>query len=105
MAGEDIDYIRFVRKQRCCVVECRSPLLIQAHHHTAGTLLPPESDTRSSRRGKGQRAHDAWAIPLCLKHHAQLHSLSGFFKGYTRLTLGEWQSAQVKALRAAYATG
>ena len=61
-------YLEYVREKPCAVcmhgvTPCDGP--IQAHH-----LLRPWS----GKRGMGMKAGDENAIPLCAKHHRELHN-------------------------------
>lgn len=107
MAGELPEYLAWVRKQPCA--QCGTRLQIEGHHATHGdTVAPGEQRPAKSvgaRRGKGQRAHDHFLIPLCLKCHAALHRLSGPFKWWTKRELRGWQDSQVATHRAHYEAG
>jgi hypothetical protein len=67
MAGEDPDYLAWIRLQACQF--CDRPPPSHAHHHTGP-------------RGKGQRAHDHNAMALCFDCHRHLHGASGPFKDW-----------------------
>lgn len=71
MAGEDDDYTAWVRRQRCRVPgqTCTNPAEVHHPRHNVGLA---------------QRAHDHRALALCHQHHADLHALSGPFKGWVR---------------------
>lgn len=81
MAGEDSAYLDWIRSHPCAVDRCGESA-IHAHH-------------RTGRKGMSQRAHDHQAMPLCWKHHRQLHDLAGFFAGWTGERLADWQDEQV----------
>jgi hypothetical protein len=63
----DEDYLAFVRTQPCCV--CRDPNSTEAHHPRVGHI-------NDGGPGMAQRASDKWALPLCSRHHRELHSMS-----------------------------
>lgn len=77
---EDKDHVNFVRTQKCCICQAgfyTAHPIVQAHH-----LLKPWIGAR----GMSLRADDRNCIPLCLHHHAKLHTKYGseaaFFKAY-----------------------
>lgn len=88
MAGEDKQYIRFIRNRPCSAQSSRCRGDIVPHH---ATVVPPGW----RNRGKAQRNQDYLAIALCWLHHIDFHSLSGFFKGWTYEELRAWQLAQI----------
>ena len=49
-------YLDFVRRQACCVPECRSGMEVEAHHPIGG-------------RGGKVRSSDFLAVPICTAHH------------------------------------
>jgi hypothetical protein len=103
VALEDPDYLNWIRRQPCCVCECTTERR-EAHHSTFGpTSAYEEMPSALLRgRGKGQRAHDSWSMPLCAKHHRQLHQLCGHFAGWHKEQLRDWQTAQVHEHRKRY---
>lgn len=77
-----------------------SPVAI--HHHTAGETAP-HAKSLGGRRGKGQRASDDQGMPLCFRHHKELHELRGYFADDDKMSLRAWQDAQVERLQRLYA--
>jgi hypothetical protein len=55
----DPKYLAFVRTQPCSVPGCRIMRFVEAHH--------------TGLHGMAQKADDNSAIPLCRRHHAELH--------------------------------
>lgn len=107
MANEDRAYLAWVRSRPCAM--CESDVDVCAHHHTNGTTSPvfPEAGvplgSNEHARGLGQKAHDAWALPLCAACHIPgIHALGGRFKGWTNQQRRDWQDAQVRTLRSIY---
>lgn len=106
MADEDRVYTDWLRKQACC--NCGTDQDVQVHHHTNGStapLFPIEDEPLGSLeapRGRGQRAHDHWGMPLCLRCHHDLHALAGSFRKMTGRQRREWQDGQVRILRMCY---
>ena len=49
-------YLDFVRRQACCVPECRSGMEVEAHHPIGG-------------RGGKVLSSDFLAVPICTAHH------------------------------------
>lgn len=100
MAGEDPEYLAWLRQQPCAFVECQCPAELgptQAHHHTRGGGF--------NKRGKGQKAHDHEAFPLCLKCHRRFHDAAGPFRDWNKATRNEWQDRQVAHYRAVFTDG
>jgi hypothetical protein len=56
----DRTYLAWIRTQPCAVTDCKR-YRIEAHH--------------AGPRGMSQKADDHSAIPLCFKHHDELHRL------------------------------
>jgi hypothetical protein len=63
----DSPYLDFIREQPCCIC---GGIDVEAHHPRVGSF---EHD---SNPGGAQRALDRWALPLCGKHHRELHAMS-----------------------------
>lgn len=103
MAGEDPQYVQWIREQPCCA--CESPFGVQAHHHTGGTtapVFPKDGEPLASNerpRGKSERAHDTWCIPLCIKCHANLHGFHGLFSPFDQKQRRAWQDEWVRHFR------
>lgn len=86
--------LAWVRRQPCAVCACPGPN--HAHHSTSGQSGVDGPKAIGGRRGKGQKASDTETIALCIKDHANLHALRGFFSGFTKNELREWQDTQVR---------
>lgn len=82
------DYTAWIHRQPCCVPGCPRRD-IEQHHKREGA-------------GMGQRSHDRESMSLCREHHAGLHGLSGFFRGWTRELVRDFVSAQIGRLHVAY---
>ena len=95
---DDAKYLAFVRKLPCCapmkgwVFECEGP--VEAHHLTGA--------------GVGQKADDHDTMPLCRRHHRDLHEFTGpfaktldlFKEGpMSRGERQEWQLKRIKETR------
>jgi hypothetical protein len=61
-------YLRFIRRQPCCI--CGDDVSVEAHHPRVGSINGPASP------GGAQRASDKWAVPLCGRHHRELHTMN-----------------------------
>lgn len=83
MAGEDSDYLSYIRKQPCCACGGGSPC--EAHHNSGG-----ETST-GRRRGLGEKAHDHDSMPLHIKCHADFHRGTGWFAGWDHAKRRAWQ--------------
>lgn len=87
MAGENREYLRWVRTLACCAPNAHAPgdrpgrYIGEAHH--------------AGRRGVGQRAHDETAVPLCTGHHHAWHDHRGPFLGWTAAERREWADARI----------
>jgi hypothetical protein len=116
MADEDPGYLSWLRQQHCA--SCQTPFQIHPHHSTNGSHDPrdcvlcvgepvtrPSSPKalRGARRGKGERAHDHDAFPLCFKCHRHFHDAAGPFREMDKAARRAWQDAQVGEFRSAYA--
>lgn len=63
--------------------------------------MPPKM--RSKRKGRGQKPHDYYTMPLCIKHHIPgVHKRGGPFKEMSKQRLDAWQLEQVTACRCAW---
>lgn len=84
MAGEDPEYLSFVRALPCCAPDAPNGCL--------GAVEPHHDD----RHGMSQRAHDRTAIPMCHGHHIfQWHAGAGVFKDWTRDQRRDWLDIQI----------
>lgn len=89
MAGENGDFVAWVRTQRCrmwLMDACKGP--VEAHH--------------AGERGLGQRAHDETCIPLCNKHHRAWHDASGVFKTWRKNQRRDWVRRQIRWAQTAW---
>lgn len=102
MAGEKrhVPYRAFLLSQRCCVQPCTGA--VDVHHHTKGET-ERHAKSLGGKRGKGQRASDEWGMPMCFRHHRQLHDGRGFFADHNGADLRRWQDQQVERLQRLYA--
>lgn len=88
MANEDPDYIAWLGRQKCCVEGC---------HEWSG---PPHHARQWV--GAGRRAHDHRAVPMCHKHHHDLHSMRGHFKGGMQSVIRGWLNQKIEHYRDEY---
>jgi hypothetical protein len=91
MAGEDPEYLKWLRQQPCDVFDgtCMGP--IEAHHSTG------------RKRGIGTKNHDHTCIPLCHKHHVHdFHMHSGHFRDWDREKRAAWQFERSTEYRCRY---
>lgn len=78
-------HLAWIRTQRCLVPSCRlGP--IEAHHERRGT-----------GGGGSMRPGDDWAVPLCLPHHHQGHTI-GWRTFEARYQVGVRRVAEAMAL-------
>lgn len=76
---KDPAYLRRVRALPCCVCGRHPPS--EAHHKVGG--------------GMGTKNPDTATMPLCTRHHREFHDLNGYFKGWVKEQLRDWQTEQV----------
>lgn len=106
MAGEDPRYTSWVRTQPCAA--CAGPGPCEPHHALSGTTYSPDEPRpakaiEGARKGKSQRAHDHFAIPLHARCHAQFHRGTGLFAGMSPEQRDEWERVEVRRYRNRYA--
>jgi hypothetical protein len=58
----DEAYLARVRREPCCI--CGDDTSVEAHHPRIGVV------------GMGRKADDAKAVPLCGRHHRELHTMN-----------------------------
>jgi hypothetical protein len=63
----DALYLSRIREQPCCL--CGNNIEVEAHHPRVGSI----KDGRAAP-GLGEKASDRWALPLCGRHHRELHA-------------------------------
>jgi hypothetical protein len=107
LAGEDTRYVAWIRTQPCAA--CGTTLQIEPHHALSGTTYSPEGPRPAkaipgARKGKSQRSHDHFCIPLCIKDHEPgFHQGHGYFEGWSPRERDDWEMAQVGIHRNRYA--
>ncbi len=74
---KDEAHLAWIRAQPCAVKSLDCFGSIHAHHRTGA--------------GLGLKASDRETMPLCLAHHCQRHELTGYFKGWTKQALKDWE--------------
>lgn len=87
--GSDPAYLKWLRKQPCAVFShpfdgcgpCGG--VVEAHHHT-------------KERGRGQKAPDREAFPLCMVHHHAFHAARGGFLEWKKPKRRKWQDRMVR---------
>jgi len=67
--------------------------LCAVHQHASCGPVEVHHDTQDRARGK--KAGHERGIPMCQQAHRDFHGNCGYFKGWTRDLLREWQTAQV----------
>tara|TARA_R100000781_G_scaffold78532_1_gene48694 strand:+ start:95 stop:409 length:315 start_codon:yes stop_codon:yes gene_type:complete len=72
--NENREYLELIAQRPCMICNTRP---VQVHH-----LLKP----KDKKRGLGMRSGDEHVVPLCFKHHTELHTKWGdefkFFEHY-----------------------
>lgn len=92
MAGDQKDYIARLHDYECACQPCASLDIQASHPRTCGG-----AGRLGGKPGKGQRASDTAAYPLCMKHHAQAQRYDfskGFFAGWTMKEFAAWEAEQ-----------
>jgi hypothetical protein len=91
MAGESAKYLKWIRSLPCDLAGhgvCSGP--VDAHHRTGS-------------KGIGQRNHDHQTYPLCRQHHIfERHALKGYFSGWVKAQIRDFESARVTHYRRLY---
>lgn len=103
MSATDPKYRKFVTQQPCICQPCASKP--EFHHMTGAPNYAPGEQKPKQRvglRGQAQKAADYYGLPLCPHHHGQRHRLKGYFDGWDRADLRNFETNQVEALRAKY---
>lgn len=107
MAGEEPRYESWVRSQPCA--RCGVTYGIEAHHALWGTTYNPDEPRppkaiEGARKGKSQKAHSCFSLPLCLKCHIPgIHRGGGHFAGTTPEEREQWEREQVAIHRNRFA--
>lgn len=107
MAGEDPRYEAWIRGQPCA--KCGTRHGIEGHHPLWGTTYSPDEPRPpkaipNARKGKGQRCHSYFTLPLCIKCHIPgIHRGGGHFAGTTPEEREQWEREQVVIHRNRYA--
>lgn len=60
------DYLDFIRSLPCCI--CHNDIETEACH-----IRFADESVGKRYVGKGEKPDDAWAVPMCGKHHRQQH--------------------------------
>jgi len=85
-------HLAWLRTLPCSVPKCRAPAPSEAHHVRLGT-----------DGGTGLKPSDKWAVPLCHRHHRQLHQVGQVtFNSLHAIDLkteAEWLAARSPALK------
>jgi hypothetical protein len=105
LAGELPAYSGWIRKQRCA--GCLGPGPCDPHHAHCGTTYDPDErpPTKSAgpKRGRGQRSHDKWLIPMHMRCHRQFTDSSGPYRDWNNERRDAWERDQVRIHRERYA--
>lgn len=78
-------HLSFLRTLPCAFCQRTGPS--EAHHSTA------------HRQGKGTKASDLDAFPLCAQHHRDFHDARGSFRGWDKAARRLWQRGMVALYR------
>jgi hypothetical protein len=107
MAGEEPRYEAWLRTQPCA--RCGAEFSIEVHHALWGTTYSPEGTRpakaiEGARKGKGQKAHSYFSLPLCIKCHIPgMHRGGGHFSGTTVEEREAWERELHPVYRNRYA--
>lgn len=105
MAGELPPYSNWIRQQACA--GCLGPGPCDPHHAHCGTTYDPDErpPTKSAgpKRGRGQRSHDKWLIPMHMRCHRQFTDSSGPYRDWDNERRDSWEREQVRIHRERYA--
>lgn len=104
MAGELPHYKNWIRLQNCAA--CLGPGPCEPHHAQSGTTYdpdePPPAKSAGPKRGRGQRTHDKWLIPLHFSCHGEFTDHRGHFRGWTQEERKRWEHEEVRRYRDMY---
>lgn len=105
MAGELPEYSSWIRKQACA--GCLGPGPCDPHHAHCGTTYDPDerppAKSAGPKRGRGQRSHDKWLIPMHVRCHRQFTDSSGPYRDWNNERRDAWERDQVRIHRERYA--
>lgn len=107
MAGEEPRYEAWLRTQPCA--KCGAEFSIEVHHALWGTTYSPEGARPAkaidgARKGKGQKAHSFFSLPLCIKCHIPgIHRGGGHFSGMSLEEREAWERELHPVYRNRYA--
>lgn len=93
MAGDDPEYIRWLRLRMCVLATWCGRRACDPHHARRDRHGPV---------GMGQRAPDARAIPICRPCHDDLHEGRGYFASMTLDERRAWMEKQIERCQQAY---
>lgn len=94
MAGDDPDYIRWMRLRMCVNAAYCGRRACEPHHARRDRHGPV---------GMGQRASDRRAIPICRPCHDDFHDGRNYFASMNVEQRREWMESQITRCQAAYA--
>jgi hypothetical protein len=92
MAGEDRPYLAWVGS-KLCATKCG---------RTSGPPHHPRHAPLGGGVGLALKAHDRRAVNLCHQCHVDIHSLSGFFRGWRKQELRDWLDEVARDLQKQY---
>lgn len=108
MAGEDPRYCAYLRTQPCA--RCGVTYGIEVHHPLWATTYSPEEARpakaiEGAKKGKSQKCHDHFALPLCFAmcHVPGIHRGGGHFAGTSPEEREAWEREQITIHRNRYA--
>lgn len=105
MAGELPHYSNWIRGRNCAA--CLGPGPCDPHHAHSGTTydpdLPPPLKSAGPKRGRSQRSHDKWLIPLHFSCHGEFTDHRGRFRDWSPEERDAWEHDEVAKHRRAYA--
>ena len=97
MAGDDAAYIARLHDYACAAAPCARRDIQASHPRTGGAASGGKR--LGGKPGKGQRASDTAAYPLCQRHHAQAQRYDfdnprSYFAGWTMQEFRAWEAEQ-----------
>lgn len=93
MAGDDPEFIRWLRTRMCVCAPFCGRRACDPHHARRDKHGPV---------GMGQRASDTRAIAICRPCHNDFHAGRGYFATMTVDQRREWMETQIELANAAY---
>lgn len=98
-ARRDHAYLAWVRAQPCLLLGIEDRMYTRPPGECWGAI---EAHHAGVKPGVGLKADDRTAIPLCHRHHRELEDKSGWFEGWTKAAMREYEDARISEVQNAW---